>query len=157
MPDITAGQNSYVDLATADAHFDSRLHADAWTAATDDTKEKALLMAAILLDGHIRWNGAKAFPDQPLEWPRVGLSWIPAGTVPKSVQLAQMELALLLITKDTTALPDTAGFKSMTVDSLKMEIAPSDRVKAIPDAVFALVQGYGSRAGGLSSITLTRA
>lgn len=157
MPDITAGSNSYVTLAEADAHFDARLHADAWTAATDDTKEKALLMAAILLDGHIRWNGAKAFPDQPLEWPRIGLSWIPAGTVPKSVALAQMELALLLIGKDLTAPSDTAGYKSLEVGgAIKLTIDAATAVKPIPDEIYAYVQGYGRRAGGINTVSLVR-
>lgn len=157
MPDLIVGTNTYVTLDTADAHFDARLHADSWNAASDDDKTKALLMAAVMLDRFIRWNGSKAFPDQPLEWPRIGISWIPAGSVPLSVRAAQMELALVLLSRDTTALPETAGMKSIQADTLKIEVAPSDRVKTIPDHIMDMVRAYGSRPGGLRSIELARA
>ena len=153
---ITVGTNSYVTLDTADAHFAARLHADNWDAASDDTKEKALLMAALLLDRHIVWLGAKADPTQALEWPRVGVDWLTDTQVPQAVMVAQMELALLLLTQDTTALPDTAGMKSVQADTLKIEVNAADRVKPIPDSIYALVRVYGSRAGGLSTIKLVR-
>ena len=156
MPDITVGSNTYVTLATADEHFAARLHADTWTAASDDDKTKALIMAALLLDRHIVWLGTKADDEQAMEWPRIGVDWLPAVQVPQAVQVAQMELALLLLTQDTTALPDTAGMKTIQADTLKIEVSAADRVKPIPDQIFALVRVYGSRAGGLSTIRLVR-
>lgn len=156
MPDLIVGTNTYVTLATADAHFAARLHADTWDAASDDTKERALLMAALLLDRHILWLGTKADPEQAMEWPRVGVDWLPAVQVPQAVMVAQMELALLLLTQDTTALPDTAGLKTIQADTLKIEVNAADRVKSIPDSIFALIRVYGSRAGGLSTIKLVR-
>lgn len=156
MPDLIVGTNTYVTLDTADAHFDARLHTDSWNAASDDDKERALLMAALLLDRHILWLGAKADPTQALEWPRVGVDWLTDTQVPQAVQVAQMELALLLLTQDTTALPDTAGMKSVQADTLKIEVNAADRVKPIPDQIFALVRVYGARAGGLSTIKLVR-
>ena len=156
MPDLIIGTNTYVDLIAADAHFDARLHAGAWINATEDTRKKSLLMAALLLDRHITWLGSKAFPEQALEWPRVGISWVPAGSVPPSVKTAQMELALILIERDTTALNALAGMSEVTVDALKIKVNPSDRVKPVPRQVADLVRAYGSPAGGLTSITLTR-
>ena len=156
MPTITVGQNSYVDLIAADTHFDARLHAASWTNASDDTKEKALLMACLILDRHIVWNGSKAFPDQPLEWPRIGLSWVTAGTVPPSVKTAQMELALVLIDRDTLALNALAGMSEVKVDTLSIKVSPGDRTKPIPDHILDMIRAYGQRAGGLTSLTLTR-
>lgn len=156
MPDLIIGQNTYVTLDTADAHFDARLHADSWTAASDDDKTKALLMAALLLDRHIVWLGTKADPEQAMEWPRIGVDWLTDTQVPQAVQVAQMELALLLLDRDTTALSDLAGMKSVQADTLKIEVNAADRVKPIPDQIFALVRVYGSRAGGLSTIRLVR-
>lgn len=156
MPTLTIGTNTYVDLTLADAHFDARLHAGAWLNASDDTKEKALCMAALILDRHIVWMGSKAFADQALEWPRVGLPWVPAGTVPPSVKTAQMELALILIERDTTALNALAGMSEIKVDTLSIKTNPSDRVKPVPRQIADMVRAYGSPAGGLASITLTR-
>ena len=174
MPDITEGTNSYVSSADATAYFAARIHADAWTNASADNQAKALLTAAVLLDRHIVFQGAKASPDQAMEWPRVGVhahavtdyrylgmysGWGPIGSpeaVPKAVKVAQMELALVLLAKDTTALPDTAGMKSIQADTIKIEVDPGDRVKVIPDQVFALVAPYGFRSDGLRSISLRR-
>lgn len=158
MPTLTPGTNTYVTLAQAETHFDNRLHAAVWTDTDDDdTKARALLMAAMLLDRHMIWKGCKLDPEQVMEWPRRGISWAPPGVVPPGVKVAQMELALLLITTDTTATPDTAGISRLDVaGAVSLTIAPSDRIKPIPDAVFDYVRMYGSRAGGVMSISLTR-
>lgn len=157
MPDLVIGTNSYVDLTLADAHFDARLHADTWTAASDDTKERALLMACWLLDRHIIWTGTKAFPDQPLEWPRIGLPWLPAGIVPPGVKVAQMELALLLISTDTTAPSDMAGTASIELTgAIKIVSCPGDRVQTIPDQIYSYVRAYGYRGTGLGIVKLVR-
>lgn len=154
--DLTTGSNTYVTMDTANAHFAARLHADTWTAASDDDKSKALAMAAMLLDRHIVWLGSKADPDQAMEWPRIGVEWLPPVQVPQAVMVAQMELALLLLGQDTTAISDLSGMKSVQADTLKIEVDAADRVKVIPDQVFALIRAYGSRAGGLSTIRLVR-
>lgn len=156
MPDLIIGTNTYVTLEAADAHFDARLHAASWVDASDDTKEKALVMAALILDRHIIWLGCKAFQDQPMEWPRVGLSWVTAGTVPPSVKTAQMEFALVLIDRDTMALNALAGMSEVKVDTLFIKVNPGDRVRPIPDHIADMVRAYGQRAGGLNSLTLVR-
>jgi len=157
MADITVGTNSYVSLDTANDHFASRLYATSWTSADDDTKAKALITAAILLDRHIVWIGHKNDPEQAMEWPRACVDWLSDTQVPTSVMVAQMELALILLDTDTTALPDTAGMKSLEVAGvIKMTMDPSDRVKPIPDSIYSLIRVYGSRSGGLSTIQLTR-
>jgi len=156
MAEVLTGSNSYVTEDEATAYFEDRLHADAWTSASTDNQAKALVTAAVLLDRHIVWQGAKASPDQGMEWPRLGIPGIASDTTPKAVKVAQMELALVLLAKDTTALPDTAGMKSIQADTIKIEMDPDDRVKVIPDQVFALVASYGFRSGGLRSISLRR-
>jgi hypothetical protein len=156
MAEVLTGSNSYVTEDEASDYFEDRLHADAWTSANADNQAKALVTAAVLLDRHIVWQGAKASPDQGMEWPRLCIPGITFTTVPKAVKVAQMELALVLLAKDTTALPDTAGMKSIQADTIKIEVDPDDRVKVIPDQVFALVASYGFRSGGLRSISLRR-
>lgn len=156
MAGVLTGTNSYVTVDEATVYFADRIHADAWTSASADNQAKALVTAAVLLDRHIVWQGAKASPAQGMEWPRLGIPGIAPDTTPKAVKVAQMELALVLLTKDTTALPDTAGMKSIQADTIKIEVDPGDRVKVIPDQVFALVVSYGFRSGGLRSISLRR-
>ena len=114
------------------------------------------MTAAVLLDRYIVWQGAKASPDQGMEWPRLDIPGVTSTTTPQAVKVAQMELALVLLAKDTTALPDTAGMKSIQADTVKIEVDPGDRVKVIPDQVFALVAPYGFRSGGLRTISLQR-
>ncbi|QLA18956.1 DnaT-like ssDNA-binding protein [Desulfolutivibrio sulfoxidireducens] len=157
MPTVTKGTNSYVTEAEATAYFADRLHADAWTEATEGNRQKALLMACKLLDGHILWTGYKTDDAQALAWPRIGVTGVALDVVPASVGIAQMELALILLKTDVTALPDTAGIKSLEVaGAVKLDMNPADRVKVIPDQVFSLVCGYGTRTGGLRSITVRR-
>ena len=156
MAEVLTGSNSYVTTDEATAYFADRLHADAWTNASADNQAKALVTAAVLLDRHIVWQGAKASPAQGMEWPRLGIPGIASDATPKAVKVAQMELALVLLAQDTTALPETAGMKSIQADTIKIEVDPGDRVKVIPDQVFALVASYGFRSGGLRSISLRR-
>lgn len=66
---ITVGTNSYISLADAKTYFSTRLYADAWTAADDDTKSSALIMATRKIDRQ-KFNGQKANYDQTLKFPR---------------------------------------------------------------------------------------
>ncbi len=102
---LTKGTNSYVTEAEATAYVADRLHADAWTEATEGNRQKALLMACKLLDGHILWTGYKTDDAQALAWPRIGVTGVTMDVVPASVGIAQMELALILLKTDVTARP----------------------------------------------------
>lgn len=106
-----ASADSYADLAEANTYNANRLHAAAWIAATDPTKEAGLRWAAILLDGNPRsWSGAQAASTQALRWPRTGMATrdgfaIPstgATSIPKSLKDAQSEFARQLIGTDRT-------------------------------------------------------
>lgn len=154
MADITTGTNSYVSIDEAETYFDARLHASTWNEASDDDKARALIMAATLLDRHVVWLGAKATSTQAMEWPRQGVD---ISSVPPSVKMAQMELALALLKRDLTAQPDEPGIKRQKVDVIEQEFFQgADAVQVIPDSIFALVAAYGRRTGGLTSVTLCR-
>src|SRR5512136_3481655 len=62
--------NSYADVADGDMYFEGHLYASAWTAASEDTKGAALIMATRLVDTQFQFNGYKAHEDQALQWPR---------------------------------------------------------------------------------------
>lgn len=67
-----ANANSYIDVASADAYFDDRLEASAWTGVGADYKTRALLQAAKRLNRE-NWQGDRAKNDQSLAWPRAGV------------------------------------------------------------------------------------
>ncbi len=156
MPTVTEGIDSYVSEERAAAYFSVRLYADAWDNATDENRQKALLMSRVLLDGHIRWKGRKTDLEQALEWPRAGVDSIGADLIPDAVRVAQMELALVLLAEDVTAIPETSGFSEIQVNKIRLKIDPNDRRGVIPESVFALVSNLGRREGGCGTISLGR-
>src|SRR6476646_9220104 len=122
--------NSYADVADGDAYHDGHLYAAAWTGATNDDKEKALVMATRLIDSQFQFNGWKAHDEQALQWPRErcpdpdkGLvtisvlvpflgTFVDADLVPKALVDATCEMARELLIADRTASPPGEGVHS---------------------------------------------
>lgn len=157
MPTVTKGTNSYVSEAEATAYFDIRVHATAWTGATAENRQKALLSACQMLDNRIVWYGSKTDDTQPLAWPRIGVPGVAMDAVPSSVGIAQMELSLILLTTDTTAMPQAPEVKSLTLDAIRTEFFQGeDRVRPIPLHIYQLVAAYGGLASGLGTVSLRR-
>lgn len=126
--------NSYVTREEANAYFDGRLNADAWTAEPDvvsEKREQALVMATSILD-RLRWVGALVAPTvQRLQWPRsyvpkpydpdvqysvssmispLDAAYWPEDAVPRPIKEACFELALeLLRASSDIAGEDTAA------------------------------------------------
>ncbi len=156
MPTVTEGLNSYVSETEADMHFSVRLYSDAWDNTTPENRQKALLMARLLLDGHVRWKGRKASNSQALEWPRFDVDDVAWDSIPQAVKVAQSELALVLLQNDVTAIPETAGLSEIRIDSISLKIDPKDRLQVIPDNIYALISHFGRRAGSYGVASLTR-
>lgn len=113
--------NSYADATDGDAYHDGHLYATAWTAATTQNKEKALVFATRLIDSQCQFNGGRRKAEQALQWPRVqcpdpdkGLRTISVlipvldnfvlyDQVPKAVVDATCEMARELLIVDRTA------------------------------------------------------
>lgn len=148
--------NSYVTLEEANAYFAARLYSDTWEDATDDEKEKVLLMSRRMLDLYIQWRGTPATSGQSLGWPRSGVSGVESDEIPEAVKAAQLELALVLQGTDTTALPDGAGLASMSVGSVSMAFDQTTKVKVIPDHVVFMLSSLGSLRGEAASFSVTR-
>src|SRR5512137_2941630 len=124
------GANSYADVADGDMYFEGHLYASAWTAASEDTKGAALIMATRLVDTQFQFNGYKAHEDQALQWPRercpdpdrnavtsslqspVLSSFVPNDVVPTGVASAVCEMARELLIADRTAAPPGEGISS---------------------------------------------
>lgn len=140
---ITVGSNSYITEDDADVYFAARLYADAWDSATTDTKERAILMACRVIEDQVDWQGLPAIQGQALAWPRVHVRGVDPDVIPNQVKNAQCELALYLIGTNPTATPKTAGFKTLTVDTLKLEIDKADRLPVIPPHVANILAPFG--------------
>jgi hypothetical protein len=88
---ITVGENSYIDIDGADEYFAGRLHAESWSGADSETKEKALKQATKEIDRQ-PLKGRKATDTQELSFPRY-----PDTEIPEAVKEACCEEALTLL------------------------------------------------------------
>ena len=160
--------NSYVTKAEFDTYLATRLHnSTAVTGATTDTINRAIVTAARLLDNNFAWDEDSwptYYETQRLQCPRIGLydalgDEIDNDVIPEAWKNANCEFAVYLIDKDPTAELSEEGLESLSVGSISLgfsSIAPKKR-KVIPDAVFEMIQIWGTRRGDSHVIKLTRA
>ena len=82
---------SYCTIEYADEYFKNRLHAESWSGADSETKEKALKQATRAIDWQLL-IGRKTNPEQELAFPRY-----PDTEVPEAVKEACCEEALAML------------------------------------------------------------
>jgi len=122
-----ADANSYADVADANAYYAAHLYATAWTAATDDQKAVALVMATRLIDAEFQFNGTRTTAGQACNGrgrcaPSRTTSMCPISVllpipydyveydkVPKAVIQATCEMARELLIADRTVVPAGEG------------------------------------------------
>ena len=162
-----ANANAYANAADGDAYHEGHLYASAWTAATNATKEKALVMATRLIDGLFQFNGYKRLSTQSLQWPRrecrdpdVSNGIVPGlllvrgpfmdeTKVPALVVNATCELARELIKQDRTDDPDGEGLRSLDlVGSLALEFETPNRQPVVPSIVQTWLGKFGEYIAG---------
>ncbi len=118
--------NSYTTVAFADAYFEGRPGAGAWTDASTEEKEQALVGATTRLDSE-QYRGSRVSESQALAWPRYGVYIdgveIGSATVPVAVQRAACEEALALLS-DTERYNGTGldQFTTLSVGPISMGI-----------------------------------
>lgn len=123
---LTKGTNSYVTVEEADAYFNNRLDAAAWTNATPERKGQALITGTNVLDQQ-SYIGTALSVDQPLAFPRAGAYFDPKlgmtvtldSTVPKRVEQACCEEALHLLSNEGL-LSSTGTVQDLTVGSISL-------------------------------------
>lgn len=97
--DVDAGVfDVYADLDTASEYLDSSIHAESWTAATDEEKGKALITARRTIDRQ-SFLGEKTDTAQALAFPRkeTGIEGVVDTELPLDIVNANIELALSLL------------------------------------------------------------
>ncbi len=168
--------NSYAARATADAYFEGRLNATAWTGATEGNRDIALVMATRTIDALFRFHGWKRVETQALQWPRIevpdvdlpgaqvpGLRWsgctyLPEDEVPAAVVNATCELALALLAEDRTGDPEGAGLVSLGVTGAFSRVFDPTRPKpVVPRLVVGMLRRLGEYCGtGGGAVVLVR-
>lgn len=156
-----ATSNSYVTLAESDTYFEGRLNATNWSDATDDNKNRAIVMAT----GRLEQEDYFAFVtdiNQALKWPRGGLTdedgrLIDDDTVPKRIKEASQELALELL-GGGVKLIDTGleGFVNVKVGPLDVTPRVSRIAGTLPANVRRLIELWHIGASNLT-VHITRA
>lgn len=96
---LTAGTNSYIGLADANAYFDNRLNSENWGDATSENRAKALIMATKKID-KLSYIGEKTLSTQALKFPRLLGSSLTSIT-PQEILDACCEEALAIVSYDT--------------------------------------------------------
>ena len=145
-----ADANAYASAADGDAYHDGHLYATAWTAATTENKEKALVFATRLLDAEFRFKGVKASTTQALQWPRAecrdpdGEEDLASDAVPSAVVQATCEMARELLVKDSTAAYAGEGLKYINVGSMQTGYDKTDTPPVITRVAQAMLAKLGS-------------
>ena len=128
-----ASANSYVSRTEANAYFADRLNDEVWEAASNTTKDDALIMATLRLDEE-DYVGTRASETQNLKWPRYGVYidgvYQASDDIPRQVKEATYEMALALM-KDITYFEDTGleGFENIKLGEL--DVTPRVRSSGI--------------------------
>jgi hypothetical protein len=154
--------NTYADLDDGNAYHAGHLYASPWTAATDEQKAVALVMATRLIDAEFQFNGTRTSVVQALQWPRgmchdpdaiqVPMSvllplpsdYVPFDCVPKAVVDATCEVARALLIEDRTANPLGEGLAFTGLGASQTSFDKSDRRPVIPYVAQAMLVKFGS-------------
>ncbi|MBL0721053.1 MAG: hypothetical protein JJV88_00540 [Sulfurovum sp.] len=117
--------NSYITLDNANTYFDSRLYVTAWTDATDDLKNRSLVMATRRIDNE-KFYGSRAVNNQSLAWGRIGLDDLDGvninNIIPYQIKEATCELALYMLATDMSKAQENNGaVKRVKVGSVEKE------------------------------------
>jgi hypothetical protein len=144
--------NAYLTLAEATTYLtEGRLHTAEWSAATQTTKEVAIIWATRSLDVAFSWNGSERTLEQALRWPRSGVrnldnDWFDYDEVPEILKRATANLAFELIKRDRTAEPEILGqgFSQARVASLDVTVDKAQVLGLIPQYIALELQPLGS-------------
>ena len=169
--------NSFATAADGDAYHDGHLYASAWTGATTQNKEKALVMATRLIGSLLQFRGVKRRSIQALQWPRrgcpdpdtdnvvvPGLLRVRAAVldetkVPVLVIHATCELARELLKQDRTGDPGGEGLRSLDISgSMHLEFDSATRQPVIPALVQTWLAKFGeplARGPGMARLVRT--
>ena len=158
--------NSYVTLIESNNYFDARLHVDNWTSATDDSKNRALVMATRRIEQET-FYGDRATTTQRLKFPRVNIGYLDGifldGIIPEMLKEATYELAIHLLGTDMSQPSvDTGNISEAKVGSISVKYAidRSDNISTsydeLPPFVESLLADLSRTVSGGGTIWVSR-
>lgn len=136
--------DTYADVASADIYLAADPNGTTWAGLDDDQKGRYLVQATRVLNAQ-RWKGQRVDPDQPLAWPRSGISGVDDEGVPQAIFDASIELANLgALGTDIVNFTSTFSVqKRLKAGSVEIENFRSfDTVYPLPQAVWRLIAPY---------------
>ena len=140
---LVLNENSYTTTASADLYFETRIGSDAWTNASVNERNAALVTASLEIDDRA-YIGYIADENQDLAWPRKSATYFDKRTglqktfaedeVPDVVLKAVYEQALHVITNnDAVSSAGSAGkFESISVGSISLSDNTSTNAAKMP-------------------------
>lgn len=148
--DATVGgaeANSYATNSDADDYFADRLHATAWTDASESDQDAALIMATRGIDA-LCYRGTAGSSTQALQFPRTGLK-LPTGysttadAIPRLIKEATYEYALVLLNSAADATLEreqvTEGLKELKAGPVTLKFRDDFDYRALPGNVRAMI------------------
>lgn len=142
---LIINENSYLEVADADAYFADRLNSTAWDGATIENKPKALIQATKAIEA-MKFLGIRSASTQKLSFPRsdvyVDNILIDDTIVPQDVKDAVCEYAILMLQEDYTTPDDLEAFSEVAVGSIKIKTNASKGGKSVPPMVESLLSNY---------------
>lgn len=142
--------NSFTTLEFADDYLLLNPENEVWNyQLTEEAKEFLLIRATEILDHMVDWFGTRKSKDSGTGFPREDLPEIdgvepPDNAVPTPVQRATALLAATLYSEDPFEPAETAGFRSIEVDVVRLELNTKHRTSVIPAFVRLLLSNYGN-------------
>lgn len=153
--------NSYATVATADTYFTERLQTGNWTGASEDDKERALIMATRRIDT-LRFEGTKSTAGAALKWPRQDAfdddgEEYASNAIPELVKQAAYEEALRILNDDADS-TDTLGltgleqFDAVKVGPIEVEVNQTYQSGELSDTARRLLRPVMRSAGMMASL-----
>lgn len=139
------GANTYCSREDADTYLDGRLYAEKWQTVDAVTRDRALAMATLLLDEHVRWAGARVITTRESPaWPRSGTydrggQLIDSTALPTCVVQATAEFALRLIEEDRVRKSEDVAV-GVSSGGKSKSYGPAHTYPVIPASVFSKIE-----------------
>lgn len=115
---LVVGTDSYIDVAYADAYFESRYNSSFWTALNTATKETLLKSATRAEDVYCDWSGDKTDDEQDLEHPRNGDT-----EVSEKIKIAECEIAFSIHSNNSVIDEKEAPLTKLKADVVELHFA----------------------------------
>lgn len=163
---IVPEANSYVSVEEADNFYALHLYGAAWSAATTQQKQAALVMATRTLNASVVWKGAPITHIQRLQWPRQGVvlnyqldltvnpilgyenttypsfMLVEPSIVPWAVKAATCEYCRYILVDDRETTKDQSNVIAEQVGPISVRYQPNTRPDILPESVIRYIRDY---------------